>query len=420
MQHLEKIVFGVVLAAAVILVAGHATSGVNTTKPEVDAKRLAADMQSPKEPKAAAAKVPSAEKALNPFIQTVEQPPRAGRWSFYRRPTLKGIEKKKPDTRKILDAPALTAVRTDFTAKLTWTDAETNTAKTTAYRVYRWVGDAKPDKNPVAELKPEVKEWTDTDAKVLAPEATVHYAVTALTGEETRHGKPETPLSEAVTVTFPYDLELVYYGSSWSKGEGKAAEIYVKKWHAGGWRGPVRFTVETGNAIGAKASTDVDGAHTELDFTTKWTLKDAGKTSEKREVDGVERVIEERWIVFTDKSGAETRLVSVEKPKTGGAKPKPKDPVSQKALDLWDEMQAARAAKDTDEYNRLKQLREWINRGKRKWWNSARKQPRTETLEKDLQNLEWDLEDEQGEDRPKPSKIKELQEKIKILKGFLG
>lgn len=417
MQHLEKIIFGLILAVSVILVVSHGTSGVNVTKADFDAGTLAEDMKGTKAPKNAAPPVAAAEGALNPFVQTVASPPRAGRWSFYRRPTLKGVAKVKPDLRKVLDAPALTALRTDFTVKLDWASAETTTAKVTAWRIYRWVGDAKPDKTPVAELKPDVKSWTDGDAAALAPEAVVHYGVTAMTADETRHGKPESPQSEPVTVTMPYDRELVYYGASWKAGEGKAAEVYVKMWHKGGWRGPVRFTVNSKEVIGKKARTDVDGAGTELDFTTKWTLADAGKSSEKRVDDeGVERVVEEKWIEVTDAAGTVTKILAVKKPKTAGTAPKPKDPVSKIALELLNQSNAARASKDFDEAARLKSLRVWLLRNKAKYWSAGRKQKRAEQLEKDIHNFGIDILDEQDKKRPNLKKVKEIQSKIDILK----
>ncbi len=414
MQHLEKIIFGVVLACAVLLVAAHGTSGVNVTKADFDAGTLETNMQLAKVPASAATKVPAAEDALRPFIHTVESPPRAGRWSFYRRPTLKGIEKKKPDLRKILEAPALTVVRADFTATLTWTDSAGSSATVTAYRVYRWVGDAKPDKTPVAELKPEVHEWTDNDAKVLQPDAAVHYAVTAMTAADTRHGKPESPQSEPVTVTFPYNRELLYYGSSYKGSKGKVATVLVKLGHTGKWRGPRSFDVTVGGVIGGKAKVDVDGEQVELDFTTKWTLQDAVKKSSVQEVDGVDKAVTEIYLEVTDAAGAVLKVMKSDKPKSAGPK-KPKDPVSKIAFELYAKMQAARASKDFDERDRLSKLRGWVNRGKRKWWSSSRRQKITKTIEKDLWNLDIDLEEAQ-EEGAKPSKIKELQAKIDILK----
>lgn len=416
MQHLEKIVFGVVLAVSVVLVVSHGTSGVNVTKTDSDANALAVNMKGTTAPRDAAAPVPAAEQALNPFVQTVASPPRAGRWSFYRRPTLRGVAKVKPDLRTVLDAPALTAARTNFTVKLDWSGAETSTAGVTAWRIYRWVGDATPDKTPVAELKHDVTSWTDGDAAALAPEAVVHYGVTAMTADETRHGTPESPQSEPVTVTMPYDRELVYYGAAWKAGEGKAAEVYVKRWHNGAWRGPERFTVKTGEVIGATAYTDVDGEHVELEFATKWTLKDADKSSEKRDVDGVERIVEEKWIELVDAAGAVTKVLAVEKPKSAGTTAAPKDPVSKIALELFDQSQAARSAKDFDEATRLTKLREWLTRNKAKYWSAARKEKRTEQLEKDIHNFGIDILDEKDKDRPKDSKIKELEAKIAILK----
>lgn len=196
-------------------------------------------------------------------------------WSFHRKPSVTVEVEKREDPRKILVPPVLAEpTQEDYTVTLSWKDGEGGTARVTGYHVYRWTGEAQPPEKPLNDrpLGPDVRTFTDEDYDVLRPLTEVHYAVTALTDQETRSGRKESGLSDARSLQLPDDRKLTFHG----KRGVEFAFVTVWRFHEGDYV-PHDFMTYLGDPIGKEERVDWKGEKLTLDFTTDCILAYVGK-----------------------------------------------------------------------------------------------------------------------------------------------
>lgn len=386
--HLEKVVTGLVVAAcagvAVVELGGAGARGVSLPGARADAAALEQAVAATTAPagKVATAGL-TADAALAAFTAVPGPVAEARRWTFFRRPTVRGKEITPPDPRKILAPPRNpTAAHSDFTVTLRWEDDPETTAAVTGYRVYRLDPTGARPPAPTAEVPAGTREWLDRDAAVLGAEQSVRYVVTAVTMDETRLGRPESDPSAEAQVTLPYDREVVYHGASYPGARGRTAALVVRRFFSGKWI-EAEFDVEEGKVIGGvkRVTLEAGGTPQELDFTTKWTLKRVEKFNGIRVVDGKQVAIDESWVILADAAGIESRIdkqPAVAGPPVG---PRARDPLSPLIFDLAREIETARKAGKRDEAARLQARREWLTAEKAKWWSDAKRALRTEKVD---------------------------------------